>query len=310
MTISVYICPKCGRPHSTEEFRQSRFCRNCGKFLTSSDKQALDELSRKREATSRVSGSEGIIERTYRLIQQNLSSDTLIDSLEAVKQVEEYRQFWKPEETNVVLLAESHVYTDEKDYAIKLNKSILHRIIPNYPLRFVRFVYCLGYGENQLLTRRRTDRRNAGTPQYWKIFSSCVAENEDNLGFGQILKTRTRSFIRRLQNKVHVLQKMRKKGVWLLDASIVGLYGSGTKDPDTMETIIVLCWKNHVADMISEASPKHIIIIGKGVGNILRSRLRRLNVPSTVIPQPQARGPSEWQLENYKKYQRICVRHS
>jgi hypothetical protein len=249
------------------------------------------------------------IKRTYRLIQDNIPN-TLIDSLDVVKQVEEYRQFWKPKETNVVLLAESHVYTDEKDFQIDLDRFILDRIITNYPLRFVRFVYCLGYGENELLTRTRTDRRNSGTPQYWKIFSSCIAEKETELGFHKVLKTRTRSFTKRLHNKINVLQEMKKKRVWLLDASIVGLYGSGRKDHRITERMLEICWKNHISDMIVKANPKHIIVIGKGVGDILHYRLEKLNIPFTVIPQPQARGTSEWQLENYKKYQRICTKYS
>lgn len=232
-----------------------------------------------------------------------------IDSLEVVKHVVEYRQFWKPERTNVVLLAESHVYTDEKDYEIECDKFILHKIIPSYPLRFVRFVYCLGYGENKLLARR-PDRKNTGTPQYWKIFSSCVAENEENLGFNKVLKTETPSLLVRLRNKVNVLRKMKKKGIWLLDASIVGLYGSGRKNKMTIEKVIEFCWKSHIADVILEAKPKHIIIIGKGVGNILRSKLRKLDILFTIIPQPQARGSSQWQLENYKKYQQICAKYS
>ena len=31
----LYFCPKCRRPHTTAEYRDSRFCRECGKFLTS-----------------------------------------------------------------------------------------------------------------------------------------------------------------------------------------------------------------------------------------------------------------------------------
>lgn len=250
------------------------------------------------------------IERTYGLIEKSIPNSIWIDSLEVVKQIEEYRQFWKPEKTNVVLLAESHVYTDKRDYELKCDRFILHKIIRNYPLGFVRFVYCLGYGEDKLLTRRRMDRKNSGTPQYWKIFSSCVAENEDDLGFYKVLKTKTRSFILRLHNKVNVLRKMKEKGVWLLDASIVGLYGGGEKNHTITGTVIEICWKNHIADTILEASPKHIIVIGKGVGHVLHSKLRKLIIPFTVIPQPQARGPSEWQLENYKKYQRICAKYS
>jgi len=249
------------------------------------------------------------MERTYESIQRSVPS-AQIDSLEVVKQVEEYRQFWKPQETRVVLLAESHVFIDEKDFEIELDRFVLHRIIPNYPTRFVRFVYCLGYGENRLLTGTRTDRRNSGTPQYWKIFSSCVAENENNLGFHRVLKTETQLFTRRLHNKVDVLLEMKKKGIWLLDASIVGLYGSGKKDHRIMEKILEICWRNYIVDVIQETNPRHIIVIGKGVGDILHYNIRKLNIAFTVIPQPQARGTSAWQLENYKKYQRICKTYS
>jgi len=253
--------------------------------------------------------AEESIRKAYELIKKNVLQNIQVDSLEVVKQVEEYRQFWKPYKTNVILLAESHVFTEKQDYEIRCDSSILHEIIQNYPLRFVRFVYCLCYGENELLTIRRTDRKNTGTPQYWKIFSSCVAENENDLGFPAILKTKTPSLIQRLRNKVKVLQKMREKGIWLLDASIVGLYGSGNKNQVVIERILEICWRNHIVNTILETNPKHIIIIGKGVGDILGSNLLKLSIPFTVVPQPQARGTSQWQLENYKTYQRICAKY-
>lgn len=309
MTVYVYVCPECGRPHTSEEFGESRFCSHCGKFLSSRDKRVVEEAATKKEKILKTNDVKESIEKTYRLIQRSILQYTLIDSLEVVNQVEQYRQFWKPEETNIVLLAESHVYTDKKDSKMKCDRTILHRIIPNYPLPFVRFVYCLGYGENELLIRVRTDRRNAGTPQYWKIFSSCVAESEDDLGFDKILKTGTPSLSLRLRNKVDILRKMKKKGVWLLDASIVGLYGSGEKDYKVTERILGICWRNYISDIMEEANPKHIIVIGKGVGGILNRKLRRLTIPFTVIPQPQARGTSDWQLENYRKYQRVCLKY-
>ena len=39
----MYICPKCKRPHSEDEFHESRFCSNCGKFLSSSNKRFSPE---------------------------------------------------------------------------------------------------------------------------------------------------------------------------------------------------------------------------------------------------------------------------
>jgi len=249
------------------------------------------------------------IEKAYELIKKDIPQGTEIDSLDIVKQVENYRQLWKPDEINVILLAESHVFTNGQDHKIGCASSILHEIIPNYPLCFVRFVYCLGYGEDELLTAKIKGRKNTGTPQYWKIFSSCVAENQNDLGFHAILKTKTPSLIQRLRNKVKVLQKMRGQGVWLLDASIVGLYGSGKKDQKFIERTMEVCWWNHVANAISESNLKHIIIIGKGVGDILYPKLQKLHIPFTTIPQPQVRGTSQWQLENYKKYQQICAKN-
>ena len=40
--MTVYVCPKCGRPHSVEEVKESRFCLNCGKFLTRRGKRSSD----------------------------------------------------------------------------------------------------------------------------------------------------------------------------------------------------------------------------------------------------------------------------
>ena len=249
-------------------------------------------------------------QKTYEIIRKTIPRDARIDSLEVAEQVEEYRQFWKPEKTNVLLLAESHVYTDDQDYALEGDGSILHKVIPDYPLRFVRFVCCLGYGENALLKKVRTDRKNTGTPQYWKILSSCVAENERNLGFSNVLKTQTPSLLLRLRNKVDVLKKMKARGIWLLDASIVGLYGSGKKNLANGEKTIEISWQNYIADIVLESRPRHIIVVGKGVDRILDSKLRAAGVPFTVISQPQARGPSQWQLGNFRQYYRICAKYS
>lgn len=249
------------------------------------------------------------LEKAYESIVKQFPHAQM-ESFEVVRQVEEYRQFWKPNEVKVVLLAESHVYTERKDYQTKLKKSIMDNITPDYPTNFVRFVYCLGYGENEILERAIED--NSGTPQYWKIFSSCVAasaEDEHALGFHKVLKTQTPSLMQRIKNKVDVLKKMRDKGIWLLDASIVGLYRSGIDDNAIRRKMIEISWENHLAKMIEESNPKSIIVIGKGVKDILRFGLWKLGLPHeqiTTIPQPQARIDSEAQFENYKHIQRVC----
>lgn len=244
------------------------------------------------------------IERAYGLIKKGLDLNTLTDSLDVVKKVEEYRQFWKPTKINVLLLAESHVYTSEKDFEAESKRSLLEILFPNYPSRYVRFVYCLGYGENELLNRRLED--NPGTSQYWKIFSSCIANSLDDLGFHRITRKENPYLLQRLKNKIGILQEMKRKGVWLLDASIVGIYRA-IKDSETKERIIRICWDEHVNDTILESHPKHIIVIGKGVEDILRSRLSEVGVSYTALPQPQGvRGNSEVLSNYYREYQRIC----
>lgn len=300
-----YSCLRCGCVYSTKERQESVFCQNCGTYLTRKT-QTRETVVHTVDEGANVHPVEYTLANTYKLIQRALPS-AKIDSLEVVKRVEKYRQYWRPRKANVILLAESHVYTDEEDSRMQLNKSIMSNILPDYPLHFVRFVYCLGYGETELLTRKKAGWKNTGTPQYWKIFSACIAEDENNRGFHKILKTETKSFFVRLHNKVRILQTMKSKGIWLLDASIVGLYGSGQKDARIFQEVLEICW-NYMKDTILEASPKHVIVIGKGAGDILYRRLHGLSIPFTVIPQPQARGTSEWQLENYKRYQRICVK--
>ena len=243
------------------------------------------------------------LEQTYDLVRKSFP-DITIDSLDVVKQVEEYRRFWKPEKVNVILLAESHVYTDDFDFASKLDKRILDKIVASYPSRLVRFVYCLGYGENQLLETATTKRKNTGTPQFWKIFCSCVAESQEDLGFWRILRKGTPAFAERIQNKIRILEKLRNKGIWLLDASVVGLYGNKLKRGSPgFKQIISLSWNSYVANIVESALPKYIIVIGKGVAKTLASRLR---VPKETIDLPQAHIPRQQQLDNFKRYNEIC----
>ena len=43
LTLIVYVCPNCDRSHSLEEFKGSRFCAHCGKFLSSSDRRLMKQ---------------------------------------------------------------------------------------------------------------------------------------------------------------------------------------------------------------------------------------------------------------------------
>jgi Rad3-related DNA helicase len=50
--LAAYICPKCGTERSLEEFRESRFCRSCGKLLSYRNKKKLRGLKSKKARRS------------------------------------------------------------------------------------------------------------------------------------------------------------------------------------------------------------------------------------------------------------------
>lgn len=233
---------------------------------------------------------------TYEEIQKIFKD---VEPFESVKLVEEYRQYWKPTKVKTILLAESHVFTDSKDMNIQL-KNI--DMLKEYPKQYSKFVYCLGYGEKNL-TQDTLHPKRDGTPQFWKIFYSCINNIENNECFKPIQSSTP--FEDRLKNKVNILQKMKEQGIWLVDTSIVALYKNGKK-PKNMPDIINKSWNSYTKKVILEASPENIIVIGKGVARTIESSLKSNNLQYTVIAQPNAHLSSDEHIKNFKSYYRLC----
>lgn len=106
------------------------------------------------------------------------------------------------------------------------------------PRGFVSLVYCLSYGENESLSGGEVvDNTNKGTPQFWTLFAACsrgidhvaetVAKNSSSSPFASdLLKGGNLTVEERLKSKLEVLEDLRSRGIWLLDASIFGWYMS------------------------------------------------------------------------------------
>ena len=211
-----------------------------------------------------------------------------VEPIEALERAEAHRLFWRPPTVRVVLLAESHVFTSSSDLERRLVR--LPGAPAGTPTTFVRLVYCLGYGENDILDRRISEPPNAGTPQFWRIFASCVDGSPRSADFRATLGSSVLSHIR-VANKVALLGRLRDAGVWLLDASPAALYGPGGTKPTsrTIDQAIDLGYELHVRHAIEAAAPSEIVCVGKGVGDVLVTRLRRTGATITVVPQPNAR---------------------
>ena len=194
----------------------------------------------------------------------------------AIRAVDEHRQYWKPRRVRVLLLAESHVYTDEDVSLNYANQGT--RAVP--PAPFVRLVYCLAYGEKSLL--RATVENNRGTWQFWKILRECTDKPN-----ARILKKEEPNDRLRIQYKIEVLTTLRSSGVWLQDASIVALYRKGTKPSKRVrEQIVSQCWGDYILPTINHDRPQTVVAIGEHVFQILK-RQSSGDVISDYIKQPQ-----------------------
>lgn len=216
----------------------------------------------------------------------------LKEKFDLVQSVDEHRNFWKPDKVKVVLLAESHVFLEQ---SCRINKTQLHSSIQNtIPPNYAGVIYCLAYGEPDLLTHDSCKR--VGTPQFWKIFYAAINQVKSDEDFSPILKRGTKEFEKRIANKIEVLEKMKQKGVWLLDASILALYPKSIFSNKERMEILLICWRSHVQHIIARENPKKIIVIGMDVARILENQLEMLGIPFQKIKQPQGyRGPGSTQ---------------
>jgi hypothetical protein len=176
------------------------------------------------------------------------------------------------------------------------------------PRGFVRLVYSIGYGEDSLLDQAVTSPRNSGTPQFWKIFQSCIAKPGTIPDYGIVQKIRTRDSMIRLRNKILVLERLRESAVWLVDASLAALYLPGQEKPSARlrKEVLETSWDAYVGGVVESSEPTAILCIGVGVARSLRTRLDKLGVAWRAVHQPQDRLSSQEHARIHASYSEIC----
>jgi hypothetical protein len=212
-------------------------------------------------------------------------SKGLKDSRAYLGGVYEWRRAWRPTRVRVLLVAESHVGEQKEDRRIRVQ--LPESIRKTLPKRYVRLVYCLGYGESQLC--RGVPRKNNGTWQFWDILGAVAAGHVGKEH--QQARRRESTDEERLAWKVNVLRTLQRKGIWLVDASIAALYYPGNKPIRVPKELICESFRRFVWPMVERDRPKQVWIIGKRVGRALAG----LSLPGLpykisedcVISQPQ-----------------------
>jgi len=243
------------------------------------------------------------IENTYDIIR-NQYPDITIDCLKVVKDVIQHRNFWKPDKVKTLLLAESHVYTPGEENQILLQYP--HFIKEQgLPQDYVRLVYCLGYGEQDLAP---SIADNPGTWQYWKIFAACASSGRD-IDFSNVLKKGRINSRDRIINKLLLLEKLKSKGIWLVDCCIISLAGNvERRTSKEKRELIRLSWENYIKSLVKIVEPEKIIVIGNRVGRVVGEHLRAMNREFMILPQPQARLSAAEHRKILETYQEICNR--
>lgn len=210
------------------------------------------------------------------------------ECLEAAVEVERLRLAWRPKKVRVVVLAESHVWTSREEIRSRVKQS------DGVETGFARFVYCLGYGESQLVMP--TVMPNKGTPQYWKLFNDTIREPTSTSHAG-LLKGGESNSQQRVLNKLDLLDKMHAAGVWLVDVSVTALYHLGTNLAGSgYNKVLKASWDFYIRDVILSCAPSAILIVGKGVQTAVGNDVLRCfggNVQVATINQPNARMSQE-----------------
>lgn len=196
---------------------------------------------------------------TYDAIK-NSSMIFQIEPFEVVERVHQYRMYWKPETVKTLLLAESHVFTSAESFA----QRHIFDGLADYPEEYVRFVYCLSYGDSGSMLDPLPGR-NSGTPQFWKLFSETVT--------GDFGVTNNPDRADKRAQKIALLHEMQKKGVWLMDCSITGVYVPNGQAPSSKEysRILKTSFDTYCLPIIETEKPQRIIVIGKRVYNLLKA---------------------------------------
>jgi hypothetical protein len=200
-----------------------------------------------------------------------------------------HRAYWRPAEVRLLVLSESHVLTRESELAVKVPLAVFGH--PEAPTSFVRLLYCLGYGERDLCDGHL--QGNAGSPQFWKLVTGGLDEARS----ASVVERSEPDFMRRLTAKLRVLEELKARGVWLLDACPLALYAASQPKPRMamLAQAMELAWPAYTRAAIREAAPRAVMIVGKMVHDGIGARIRALLGPSVPVGwmyQPQARRPA------------------
>jgi hypothetical protein len=185
----------------------------------------------------------------------------------------------------VLLVAESHVGEMPGDTGVRLSvpRAVKTKDLPD---SYVRLIYCLGYGDEDRICRP-TPVPNEGTDDFWNIFSLIATGAPTPAG----LSSRPGGVT---AWRVSILEALRDRGIWLEDASPLGLYRPDGRTPTTRlrPHIFRDSYRRFIWPAVEHERPEQVWVIGHSVHTALSSaRLPAITAEHrTWQPRGAARG--------------------
>jgi hypothetical protein len=231
----------------------------------------------------------------------------------------------------LLVLAESHAKTEISALGMVLRAPVEGM---DASLRHINLVHCLSYGEPWLLGQEQSDAVlkeqkgiGSGTPEFWKVLSTLAGEADEkyletpadlrqnfkHLQRGQKgKKNGEKERQERINNKLHVLNKVKERGIVFADISPTAIYvGGGTKMVANKKTgikyftprvtfpakskkeILRAAWDHYSRHLVEELRPDYLMILG--IANyeaIGEAELVRVTKPLGTKVLPPALHPS------------------
>ena len=218
-----------------------------------------------------------------------------------------YYKLWEPPPevgVRLLIMAESHNTTDSTILERKIDPS-RNPLLQELPhIGHLNVVHCLSYGESWLLDvddeeLEKTVRLGAKavTRQFWKLLAALAGdldfkENETDPLLTQDYKSvfshlegcEEAHRKQRLSSKLSIIERLKKRGILLVDCSATPLYKGGnnvkrinqrtgkeyyTKEnklsPIDYNNAIRAAWYNYSKHLIRHYGPKKFLILGKSV---------------------------------------------
>ncbi len=191
-----------------------------------------------------IKPNDNLLRASHKIMESFLPKGDCED-FDVMKVAESYYTYWRPEQVKVILLAESHVFT-ERQRVLEgpgLDPLLMKQIGYNGPTKHLSLIYSLTYGENDAFDIRQSmeeydKKRNMGTPQFWSILAACSRGTNKTFEFvskkcsrniktkfsADLMKQGGLSCEERLTAKLKILNDLKGRGIWLIDTSLLGWY--------------------------------------------------------------------------------------